>query len=110
MERHDHAVALGPLRSKGGTVKRSGTVQVHERRRGRGAGAQHHGGCSIDVEFEPLESLGTHAATFRRRRRGMTSSAKSVEFFTTFQFGMSPSARFRLTRVVLASSIHPPIA
>jgi hypothetical protein len=40
----------------------------------------------------------------------MTSSANSVVFLTTFQLGMSPNVRLRLTRLLPASSSQVPMA
>ena len=97
MMRDQHAEVGCPRSSELPAVEGSRTVEEHQRRCSRIAEREHDCVGAVDRQLELLEALrGVHTtATLRQRRRGMTSSANSVRFLTTFQCGMSPSARIQ---------------
>src|SRR5262249_55453928 len=114
VERNEDAELRRPRFGELPAMERSSTVEKHERRGVRVAGGEDDGGRAVHVPRQPIErhrGNGAHAVTvFWVRRRGVTSSAKRVVFFTPFQLGMSPIVRLRFTRFDPASSIHRPTA
>src|SRR4029453_17891408 len=135
-----HPELLDPRRRERPAVEGAGPVEEHEGRRRGLAGRQDHRRRATHVVLQALErhrrggddGVGGHATTSVAdiadvadvaelvpalseraalpRSRGMTSSANSVVFFTTFQFGMSPMVRLRVSRLAPDSSIQPPMA
>src|SRR3954447_23721052 len=110
--RDQHTEIGGPRPSELPAMECAGAMEEDERGRCRVSKGQHDSVGAVDVQSELLETLGgVHTtATFLARRRGMTSSAKSVRFLTTFQCGMSPSARLSEILDVSASSAQWAIA
>src|SRR5437867_12139720 len=89
--RSDHAESIGPGFGEIKTVHRAGAME--EDKRLAPAGRVHHRLYAIDDEFFPHEpahrSSPFEAVAARESRRGITSSARRVMFFTAFQCGMS---------------------
>src|SRR3954451_3226058 len=121
--RDQHTEIGGPRPSELPAMERAGAMEEDERGRCRVSQGQHDSVGAVDVQSELLETLGgVHAetprcwprpsptATFLERNRGMTSSANSVRFLTTFQCGMSPSAKLSEILDVSASSAQWAIA
>src|SRR3990172_1835661 len=122
---HD-PVLLRPGERKIEAVKGAGAVKEHQRL--SFAGRELDDLDAVDSKLLALQCRGCHqrtswsagwaarrpsvgaAAGLSFLRRGMTSSAKSVRFFTAFQCGMLPRWRWRTTRLELASSTQCAIA
>src|SRR5580692_7220807 len=102
MEGNDNAEFLRPGQCEFEAVPDSGAVK--EQQRLAAAGGEHHRLHAVDdVSLAiklcerihgvlPYSAAARRSDAMRPRKRGMTSCANKLRFFTTFQFGMLPMA------------------